>query len=75
MDLRDQLQQALGAAYRFERELGQGGMATVFLAQDLKHDRNVAVKGLRPELAELPPTGPMASRSSLEPAARLGSCR
>jgi len=51
MDLRDQLQQALGGAYRIERELGQGGMATVFLAEDLKHDRKVAVKVLRPELA------------------------
>ena len=37
--------------YRLERELGQGGMATVYLAQDLKHDRKVAVKVLRPELA------------------------
>jgi serine/threonine-protein kinase len=51
MALRDQLQQALGGAYRIERELGQGGMATVFLADDLKHDRKVAVKVLRPELA------------------------
>ena len=51
MDLRDQLQQALGTAYRIERELGQGGMATVFLADDLKHDRKVAIKVLRPELA------------------------
>jgi eukaryotic-like serine/threonine-protein kinase len=42
MDLRDQLQQALGGAYRIERELGQGGMATVSLASDLKHDRKVA---------------------------------
>ncbi|MEP7326923.1 MAG: protein kinase [Gemmatimonadota bacterium] len=37
--------------YRIERELGAGGMATVYLAQDLKHDRKVAVKVLRPELA------------------------
>ncbi len=51
MDLRDQLQRALGAPYRIERELGQGGMATVFLAEDLKHQRRVAVKVLRPELA------------------------
>jgi eukaryotic-like serine/threonine-protein kinase len=51
MDLPDQLQQALGTAYRIERELGQGGMATVFLADDLKHDRKVAIKVLRPELA------------------------
>ena len=35
--------------YRIERELGQGGMATVYLAQDLRHDRRVAVKVLRPE--------------------------
>ena len=42
---------ALADRYRLERELGQGGMATVYLAQDLKHDRQVAVKVLRPELA------------------------
>ncbi|HET8649877.1 MAG TPA: protein kinase [Gemmatimonadales bacterium] len=37
--------------YRIERELGAGGMATVYLAQDLRHDRRVAIKVLRPELA------------------------
>jgi serine/threonine-protein kinase len=42
---------ALSDRYRIERELGQGGMATVYLAQDLKHDRKVAVKVLKPELA------------------------
>jgi serine/threonine-protein kinase len=42
---------ALAGRYRIERELGQGGMATVYLAQDLKHDRRVALKVLRPELA------------------------
>jgi Tol biopolymer transport system component len=42
---------ALADRYRLERELGEGGMATVYLAQDLKHDRLVAVKVLRPELA------------------------
>ncbi|HEX7024960.1 MAG TPA: serine/threonine-protein kinase, partial [Gemmatimonadales bacterium] len=42
---------ALSDRYRIERELGQGGMATVYLAQDLKHDRKVAIKVLRPELA------------------------
>ena len=45
------LSTALGDRYRIERELGQGGMATVYLAQDLRHDRKVAVKVLRPELA------------------------
>ncbi len=42
---------ALSDRYRIERELGAGGMATVYLAQDLKHDRQVAIKVLRPELA------------------------
>ena len=42
---------ALADRYTIERELGAGGMATVYLAQDLKHDRRVAVKVLRPELA------------------------
>ena len=42
---------ALADRYRLERELGAGGMATVYLAHDLKHDRKVAVKVLRPELA------------------------
>ncbi|HXV86039.1 MAG TPA: protein kinase, partial [Gemmatimonadales bacterium] len=42
---------ALAAQYKLERHLGEGGMATVYLAHDLKHDRKVAVKVLRPELA------------------------
>ena len=41
---------ALADRYRIERELGQGGMATVYLAHDVKHDRRVALKVLRPEL-------------------------
>jgi serine/threonine-protein kinase len=45
------LQDALADRYRIERELGAGGMATVYLAQDLKHDRQVALKVLKPELA------------------------
>jgi serine/threonine protein kinase len=45
------LVEALASRYRIERELGAGGMATVYLAQDLKHDRKVAVKVLKPELA------------------------
>jgi len=42
---------ALADRYRIERELGAGGMATVWLAEDLKHGRRVAVKVLHPELA------------------------
>ena len=42
---------ALADRYTIERELGAGGMATVYLAHDIKHDRQVAVKVLRPELA------------------------
>jgi serine/threonine-protein kinase len=45
------LKQALQDRYAIERELGAGGMATVYLAEDLKHHRKVAVKVLRPELA------------------------
>ena len=47
----DRLASALADRYRIERELGQGGMATVYLAADLKHDRKVALKVLKPELA------------------------
>ena len=47
----EQLNTALADRYRIERELGQGGMALVYLATDLKHDRKVALKILRPELA------------------------
>jgi Tol biopolymer transport system component len=47
----ERLAAALADRYRLDRELGQGGMATVYLADDLKHDRKVAVKVLRPELA------------------------
>ena len=47
------LAEALADRYRLERELGQGGMATVFLAEDLRHHRKVAVKVLRPELAAI----------------------
>src|SRR5512146_2187174 len=47
----ERLRAALTDRYRIERELGAGGMATVFLAHDLRHDRKVAIKVLRPELA------------------------
>jgi serine/threonine-protein kinase len=47
----ERLVSALADRYRIERELGEGGMATVYVAQDLKHDRKVAVKVLKPELA------------------------
>ena len=50
-DLTSRLSDALADRYRIERELGQGGMATVYLAHDLRHDRRVAIKVLRPELA------------------------
>ncbi len=44
------LARALVDRYRFERELGEGGMATVYLAFDVRHERKVAVKVLKPEL-------------------------
>ncbi|MEO5800176.1 MAG: protein kinase [Gemmatimonadales bacterium] len=46
----DRLVAALSRSYRIERELGAGGMATVYLAHDLKHDRDVAIKVLHPDL-------------------------
>jgi serine/threonine-protein kinase len=47
----DSIRAAFDGVYDIERELGAGGMATVYLARDVKHDRKVAVKVLRPELA------------------------
>jgi serine/threonine-protein kinase len=49
----ERLAAALADRYRIEREIGEGGMATVYLAEDLKHDRSVALKVLKPELAAL----------------------
>src|SRR4051812_8714060 len=49
-DIVSTLTQQLAGHYRVERELGAGGMATVYLARDLKHDRDVAIKVLHPEL-------------------------
>jgi eukaryotic-like serine/threonine-protein kinase len=68
-DLRDQLQTALGTTYTLERELGRGGMATVYLAQDMKHHRSVALKVLHAELAAS--LGPERFRREIELAARL----
>jgi serine/threonine-protein kinase len=50
-DALDSLKAALADRYAIEREIGSGGMATVYLARDVKHERQVAVKVLRPELA------------------------
>jgi Tol biopolymer transport system component len=47
----ERLNRALDGRYRIEHELGEGGMATVYLAEDVKHDRKVALKVLKPELA------------------------
>jgi len=49
----DRLRGALAERYAVERELGRGGMATVFLARDIRHDRPVAIKVLKPELAAM----------------------
>ena len=49
------LNAALEGCYAIERELGEGGMAMVYLADDLRHERNVALKVLKPELAAEPP--------------------
>ena len=51
-DILDRLKAALADRYHIERPLGAGGMATVYLAEDLKHHRQVAIKVLRPELSD-----------------------
>jgi eukaryotic-like serine/threonine-protein kinase len=50
-DLRELLQDGLAGTYALEREVGRGGMATVYLAHDIKHDRPVALKVLHPDVA------------------------
>jgi len=66
---REQLRNALSDSYTVDRELGRGGMATVYLAQDLKHDRVVALKVLHPELAAS--LGPDRFLREIKLAARL----
>src|SRR5713101_7225370 len=63
------LRDALTGRYRIERELGRGGMATVYLAHDLRHDRPVALKILLPELAAT--LGPERFQREIHFAARL----
>src|SRR3954452_10710255 len=63
------LREGLRDRYEFERELGRGGMATVWLARDLKHDRPVALKVLHPELAMS--LGPERFLREIKLAARL----
>src|SRR5438067_8709151 len=63
------LQAALADRYTIERELGRGGMATVYLAQDRKHHRQVAIKVLKPELAAA--LGPERFLREIDSAARL----
>ena len=60
--LLERLSATLASRYRLQRELGQGGMARVFLAHDLKYEREVAVKVLRPDLAAEVGAGPLPAR-------------
>lgn len=68
-DSLDRLKAGLADRYRFEREVGAGGMATVYLAEDLRHRRQVAVKVLRPELTAM--MGAARFRREIEIAANL----
>jgi serine/threonine-protein kinase len=68
-DALSRLKTALSDRYTIERELGSGGMATVYLAEDVKHHRKVAVKVLRPELASV--LGPQRFLQEIEIAAQL----
>jgi serine/threonine protein kinase/Flp pilus assembly protein TadD len=73
LDLQDRLQAALSDRYKLEREVGRGGMATVYLARDLKHRRAVAIKILHPHLAAN--VGPERFQREVEVAARLNHPR
>ena len=68
-DINPKLQEALSDRYVLERELGRGGMATVYLARDVKHDRLVALKVLHPDLAAT--LGPQRFLREIKLAARL----
>jgi serine/threonine protein kinase len=68
-EVHEQLQRGLADRYRLERELGRGGMATVYLARDLRHDRSVALKVLHPQLAQA--LGPERFKREIETVARL----
>ncbi|MCZ6761116.1 MAG: serine/threonine-protein kinase, partial [Gemmatimonadetes bacterium] len=68
-DTLDRLKSALADRYTIERELGSGGMATVYLAEDVKHHRKIALKVLRPELAAA--LGPERFLREIEIAANL----
>ncbi|MEO5588703.1 MAG: serine/threonine-protein kinase, partial [Gemmatimonadaceae bacterium] len=65
----ERLRSALAQTYSIDRELGRGGMATVYLAQDAKHDRVVALKVLHPDLAAS--LGPERFLREIKLAARL----
>ena len=67
----DRIRTAVGGLYRLEREVGRGGMATVYLAEDLKHHRKVALKVLHPELAAV--VGADRFLREIEIAARLNN--
>ena len=69
MLLQQELETALSSRYKLDRELGRGGMATVYLADDLRHDRRVALKVLHPELSSA--LGPDRFLREIKLAARL----
>ena len=70
MEVPEKVREALADRYTIERELGRGGMAMVYLARDLRHDRPVALKILLPEFA-----ASLGSRAvpARDPASPLGS--
>lgn len=69
VDVEQRLREELSDRYRLEREIGRGGMAIVFLAEDLKHGRQVALKVLRPEISAV--VGADRFHREIEIAARL----
>jgi serine/threonine protein kinase len=72
-DAMTRLNAALEGRYRIEREVGAGGMATVYLADDLRHERRVALKVLKPELAAVVGRSGTTAQASRNFSSRAGS--
>jgi serine/threonine protein kinase len=72
-EISDRLRSELAGRYTIERELGRGGMATIYLAYDLRHDRAVTLKVMHPEVVFVTP--PKQVDQNARPPRRVFSCQ